>query len=95
MSVREDVINGTVSICAEIAALPGELQTDLTVTLFTTNGTKAGWYCSCSVNTLFLKICHKHMSLQCWGWTSLSHHLHKWPSPVVMWLEILLVLHLE
>ena len=53
VSVHEDVINGTVSICAEIAALPGELQTNLTVTLFTTNGTKAGWYCSCSVSTFF------------------------------------------
>jgi len=35
--------SGTVDICAEIAALPGELQTNLTVTLFTTNGRKAGW----------------------------------------------------
>ena len=42
VSVNEDVTSGRVSVCAEIAALPGELQTDLTVTLFTTNGTKAG-----------------------------------------------------
>ena len=42
VSVSEDVASGRVSVCAEIAALPGELQTDLTVTLFTTNGTKAG-----------------------------------------------------
>lgn len=42
VSVSEDVTSGRVSLCAEIAALPGELQTDLTVTLFTTNGTKAG-----------------------------------------------------
>ena len=42
VSVNEDVVSGRVSVCAEIAALPGELQTDLTVTLFTTNGTKAG-----------------------------------------------------
>ena len=41
-SVDEDVTSGRVSVCAEIAALPGELQTDLTVTLFTTNGSKAG-----------------------------------------------------
>ena len=42
VSVSEDVASGRVSVCAEIATLPGELQTDLTVTLFTTNGTKAG-----------------------------------------------------
>ena len=42
VSVNEDVASGRVNVCAEIAALPGELQTDLTVTLFTTNGTKAG-----------------------------------------------------
>ena len=42
VSVNEDVASGRVSVCAEIAALPGELQTDLTVTLLTTNGTKAG-----------------------------------------------------
>ena len=42
VSVNEDIASGRVSVCAEIAALPGELQTDLTVTLFTTNGTKAG-----------------------------------------------------
>ena len=42
VSVNEDVASGRVSVCAEIAASPGELQTDLTVTLFTTNGKKAG-----------------------------------------------------
>ena len=40
--VNEDVANGTVRVCAEIAALPGDLQTDLTVTLTTTNTTKTG-----------------------------------------------------
>ena len=42
VSVSENVASGTVGVCVEIAALPGELQTDLTVNLFTTNGTKAG-----------------------------------------------------
>ena len=43
MSVNEDVMSQTVSVCAEIAALPEEgLQTDLTVTLSTTDGSKAG-----------------------------------------------------
>ena len=42
VSVNETVLNGTVDVCVEIAALPGELQTNLTVTLFTTNGGKAG-----------------------------------------------------
>ena len=40
ISVNEDVDDGRVSVCAEIAV--GVLQTDLTVTLSTTNGTKAG-----------------------------------------------------
>ena len=40
VTVNEDVDSGTVSICAEIAV--GVLQTDLTVTLSTMNGTKAG-----------------------------------------------------
>ena len=40
MSVNEGV---AVNVCAEIAALPiGGLQTDLIVTLSTTNGSKAG-----------------------------------------------------
>ena len=40
-SVGED--GGTISVCAEIAALPGGgLATDLVVTLSTMNGTKAG-----------------------------------------------------
>ena len=43
MSVDEDVSSQTVSVCAEIAALPADgLQTDLTVTLSTSNGSKAG-----------------------------------------------------
>ena len=42
VSVSEDAASGTVDVCVEIVALPGELQTGLTVTLFTTNGTKAG-----------------------------------------------------
>ena len=42
VSVNESVLNGTVDVCVEIAALPGELQSNLTVTLFATNGTKAG-----------------------------------------------------
>ena len=42
VSVNETVLNGTVDVCVEIAVLPGELQTNLTVTLFTTNGEKAG-----------------------------------------------------
>ena len=42
VSVNETVLNGTVDVCVEIAVLPGELQTNLTVTLFTTNGGKAG-----------------------------------------------------
>ena len=40
--VNEDIASGTVRVCAEIVALPGDLQTDLTVTLTTTNTTKAG-----------------------------------------------------
>ena len=40
--VNEDVANGTVRVCAEIATLPGDLQTDLTLTLTTTNTTKTG-----------------------------------------------------
>ena len=32
----------SVDVCAEIVQLPGELQTDLTVALSTTNGSKAG-----------------------------------------------------
>ena len=38
--------DGTVEVCAEIGSLPGELQTDLTVT-FSTNSSdgKAGLYC--------------------------------------------------
>ena len=40
VSVIEDVDSGRVSVCAEIAV--GVLQTDLTVTLSTMNGTKAG-----------------------------------------------------
>ena len=39
ISVNE-AVGGTVDVCAEITA--GVLQTDLTVTLSTTNGTKAG-----------------------------------------------------
>ena len=43
VSVDEDVSSQTVSVCAEIAALPADgLQTDLTVTLSTSNGSKAG-----------------------------------------------------
>ena len=43
VSVDEDVLSQTVSVCAEIAALPADgLQTDLTVTLSTSNGSKAG-----------------------------------------------------
>ena len=33
---------GSVDVCAVIVDLPGELQTDLTVALSTTNGSKAG-----------------------------------------------------
>ena len=40
VTVNEDVDSGTVSVCAEIVV--GVLQTDLTVTLSTTNGAKAG-----------------------------------------------------
>ena len=40
--VDEDVASGIVSICVEIAALPGELQTHLIVALSTINGSKAG-----------------------------------------------------
>ena len=41
-SVNE-VMSQAVSVCAEIAALPADgLQTDLTVTLSTTDGSKAG-----------------------------------------------------
>ena len=43
VSVNEDVASGTVNVCVEIAALPADgLQTDLTVTLSTTDGSKAG-----------------------------------------------------
>ena len=46
VSVAEDVGNGTISVCAEIAALPaGGLETDLVVTLSTMDGTKAGLQC--------------------------------------------------
>ena len=40
VTVNEDLDSGRISICAEIAV--GVLQTDLTVTLSTMNGTKAG-----------------------------------------------------
>ena len=46
ISVNEDV-GGTVDVCAEITA--GVLQMDLTVTLSTTNGTKAGMFKSPSL----------------------------------------------
>ena len=43
VSVNEDVASETVNVCAQIAALPADgLQTDLTVTLSTTDGSKAG-----------------------------------------------------
>ena len=43
VSVNEAVISETVLVCAEIAALPADgLQTDLTVNLSTTDGSKAG-----------------------------------------------------
>ena len=42
LPVNEDVANGTVIICTETIALPGDLQTDLIATLTTTNTTKAG-----------------------------------------------------
>ena len=42
LPVNEDVANGTVIICTEIIALPGDLQTDLIATLTTTNTNKAG-----------------------------------------------------
>jgi len=46
VTVAEDVGTGTIGVCAEIAALPaGGLETDLVVTLSTTNGTKAGMQC--------------------------------------------------
>ena len=42
-SVNEDVMSQTVDVCAEIAALPADGgRTDLTVTLSTTDGSKAG-----------------------------------------------------
>ena len=38
--------DGTVEVCAEIGSLPGELQTDLTVTFSTSNSDgKAGLWC--------------------------------------------------
>ena len=37
-----DETDGTVDVCAEIVDLPGELQTDLIVTLSASNGVKAG-----------------------------------------------------
>ena len=40
--VSVDERSGTVDVCAEITALPGELQIELTVGFFTTNGSKAG-----------------------------------------------------
>ena len=40
VSVNE--ADGSVDVCAVIVELPGELQTDLTVALSTTNGSKAG-----------------------------------------------------
>ena len=43
VSVNENVAIGTVNVCAEIAALPVDgLQTDLIVTLSTSDGSKAG-----------------------------------------------------
>jgi len=46
VSVAEDVGTGTIGVCAEIAALPmGGLETDLVVTLSTTDGAKAGLQC--------------------------------------------------
>ena len=43
LSVNEDATSGAVNVCVEIGALPGDgLQTDLTVTLSTTDGSKAG-----------------------------------------------------
>ena len=41
-TVSVDENDGSVDICADIVQLPGELQTDLMVTLSTTNGSKAG-----------------------------------------------------
>ena len=41
-TVSVDETDGSVDVCAEIVQLPGELQTDLTVALSTTNGSKAG-----------------------------------------------------
>jgi len=40
--ISVDEGSGTVDVCAEIAVLPGELQIELTVDFFTTNGSKAG-----------------------------------------------------
>ena len=43
VAVNEDATIGAVNVCVEIGALPGDgLQTDLTVTLSTTDGSKAG-----------------------------------------------------
>ena len=43
VSVNENVAIPTVNVCAEIATLPVDgLQTDLIVTLSTSNGSKAG-----------------------------------------------------
>ena len=41
-TVSVDETGGSVDVCAEIIQLPGDLQTDLTVDLSTTNGSKAG-----------------------------------------------------
>jgi len=46
VSIAEDVGTGTIDVCAEIVALPGSgLETDLVVTLSTTDGAKAGLQC--------------------------------------------------
>lgn len=43
VAVSEDATIGAVNVCVEIGDLPGDgLQTDLTVTLSTTDGSKAG-----------------------------------------------------
>ena len=41
-TVSVDETEGSVDVCAEIVDLPGELQTDLIVTLSASNGVKAG-----------------------------------------------------
>ena len=42
VAVDEDATSGAVNVCVEIGALPGDgLQTELTVTLSTTDGSKA------------------------------------------------------